>query len=109
MGNRLLHLSRMIVRDLGVMDYRSAWALQESVHADVVEGGEEQLLLVEHPPVITFGRRPNVQRNLIASEEELAKLGVEVVQSDRGGDITFHGPGQIVAYPIVRPMKSDVP
>jgi lipoyl(octanoyl) transferase len=68
----------------------------------VLAGGQERILFVEHPPVITFGRRPGVARNLIASDEQLATLGVEVIQSDRGGDITFHGPGQIVAYPIIR-------
>jgi lipoyl(octanoyl) transferase len=92
----------MIVTDLGTMPYRDAWREQERVHEDVVAGGPERLLLVEHPPVITFGRRAGVERNLLASDEQLAKLGVEVVQSDRGGDITFHGPGQVVAYPIVR-------
>ena len=92
----------MKVIDLGQMPYREAWAIQEQAHADVLSGGEEQLFFVEHPPVITFGRRAGVSRNLLASEEQLARLGVEVVQSDRGGDITFHGPGQIVAYPIVR-------
>jgi lipoyl(octanoyl) transferase len=92
----------MIVRDLGTMAYRQAWALQEEAHAAVVAGGEEQLLLVEHPPVITFGRRPVGQRHLLASPEQLAQRGVEVVASDRGGDVTFHGPGQVVAYPIVR-------
>ncbi|HEY2588959.1 MAG TPA: lipoyl(octanoyl) transferase LipB [Tepidisphaeraceae bacterium] len=92
----------MRVEDLGRMAYRDAWVLQEAAHQQVLAGGEERLLLVEHPPVITFGRRPGVARNLVASDEQLAKLGVEVVQSDRGGDITFHGPGQIVAYPIVR-------
>ncbi len=92
----------MLVEDLGTMPYRNAWAHQERVHADVVAKGEERLLLVEHPPVITCGRRPNVAKNLIATPDQLAKLGVEFVESDRGGDITFHGPGQLVAYPIVR-------
>ena len=92
----------MRVEDLGTMPYRQAWAAQEAAHAQVLAGGEERLFLVEHPPVITFGRRPGVARNLIATDEELARLGVEVVQSDRGGDITFHGPGQLVVYPIVR-------
>lgn len=92
----------MQVEDLGQLGYRAAWAVQERVHAQVVGGGAERLLLVEHPPVITFGRRPGVARHLVASAQRLAELGVEVVQSDRGGDITFHGPGQLVAYPIVR-------
>ncbi len=92
----------MLVQDLGLLPYRDAWSLQERVHREVADGAEERLLLVEHPPVITFGRRPNVHRNLVASDEELVSRGVEVVQSDRGGDITFHGPGQLVAYPIAR-------
>jgi lipoyl(octanoyl) transferase len=92
----------MLVEDLGTMPYRDAWAYQERVHADVVAGGEVRLLLVEHPPVITCGRRPNIAKNLIATPDQLRKLGVEFVESDRGGDITFHGPGQLVAYPIVR-------
>jgi lipoyl(octanoyl) transferase len=92
----------MHIRDLGTMEYRAAWRAQEHAHEQVVNGAEEQLLFVEHPPVITFGRRPEVNRNVIASEEQLARLGVDVVQSDRGGDVTFHGPGQVVAYPIVR-------
>src|SRR5207253_9179119 len=92
----------MDVVNLGFESYRNAWALQEQAHADVLGGGEERILIVEHPPVITFGRRPALEKNLIASQEQLEELGVEVVQSDRGGDITFHGPGQLVVYPIIR-------
>ncbi len=88
--------------DLGQMNYRDAWAEQLRVHEEVVAGGPERLLLVEHPRVITMGRRGDCQRHLLVSPERLAELGVELVQSDRGGDITWHGPGQLVAYPIVR-------
>jgi lipoate-protein ligase B len=92
----------MRIEDLGTTNYRRAWALQEAVHAEVLAGGEERILFVEHPPVITLGRRPGVAGNVIASDEQLKAAGVEVVQSDRGGDVTFHGPGQVVAYPVIR-------
>jgi len=93
----------MIVEDLNLMGYREAWERQECAHEAVVAGGEERLLLVEHHPVITFGRRAEAAaKNLIASPHRLAEMGVEVVESDRGGDITFHGPGQLVVYPIVK-------
>lgn len=97
----------MIVTDLGTLNYQVAWEMQEQAHARVLAGGEEELLLVEHPPVITLGRRGSIEgsemkRHLLATPDALAAAGVELVQSDRGGDITFHGPGQIVAYPIIR-------
>src|SRR3954452_8548530 len=100
----------MLITDLGTLAYRDAWRLQEAAHEEVLAGGEERILLVEHPPVITLGRRADrgdaggdgVVQHLVASPEYLQQLGVELVQSDRGGDITFHGPGQVVAYPIVR-------
>ncbi len=97
-----LQFNPMTIVDLGMMAYREAWAVQERAHAEVLAGGEERVLFVEHPPVITFGRRPGLERNLVASDERLKELAVEVVHSDRGGDITFHGPGQLVAYPIIR-------
>lgn len=90
--------------DLGFSVYREAWRKQEQAHEEVFHGGEEILLLVEHPPVITFGRRSELegQKNLLAAKPMLDELGVEIVQSDRGGDVTFHGPGQLVVYPIIR-------
>ena len=97
----------MIVTDLGLMPYRRAWEIQEQAHARVQAGADEQLLLVEHPPVVTLGRRAAVDphaagANLLATPAALAAAGVDLVQSDRGGDVTFHGPGQLVAYPVVR-------
>src|SRR5437764_12655274 len=93
----------MHVGDLGLIPYKDAWKIQEEVHAQVVAGEEEILLLLEHPPVITLGRRAaDSHKNLLASADALRQLGVELVESDRGGDITFHGPGQLVAYPILR-------
>jgi lipoyl(octanoyl) transferase len=92
----------VIVEDLGNVAYRDAWALQEQRHADVVAGGEERLLLVEHPPVITLGRRAGQMRNVTTAVGLLQQAGVGLVESDRGGDVTFHGPGQLVAYPIIR-------
>ncbi|MGA2584469.1 MAG: lipoyl(octanoyl) transferase LipB [Tepidisphaeraceae bacterium] len=92
----------MRVVDLGRMAYRKAWAVQEDAHANVLTGDEEMLLIVEHPAVITLGRRGSAIENLISSQQRLEEAGIELVQSDRGGDITLHSPGQIVAYPIIR-------
>ncbi len=90
------------IADLGLMPYRQAWELQERAHESVVAGAAETILIVEHPPVVTLGRRAESIENLTSSPRELQQAGVELVHSDRGGDITYHGPGQIVAYPIIR-------
>jgi lipoyl(octanoyl) transferase len=93
----------LVFRDLGRMSYDAALAEQRRTHAAVVAGDlPPTVLLVEHDPVITLSRRPGVRDHLIASESLLEQHGVTVAQTDRGGDITYHGPGQIVAYPIVR-------
>lgn len=84
----------------GRTDYEEAWENQEVLAAAVREGAEDRLVFVEHPPVYTFGRRVRPE-NLLAAPEALAERGARVVESDRGGDITFHGPGQVVAYPIL--------
>jgi lipoate-protein ligase B len=89
------------VRRLGTIGYRDAWALQRRLLAARGEDGiPDTLLLLEHPPVITLGRAGSTD-HLLGGEEELEDRGVELVASDRGGDITFHGPGQIVGYAIV--------
>ena len=98
------------IRDLGRMRYADALAIQQ----DLVERRKQglisdQLLFVEHPHVITQGRNGRAE-NLLASEEALRSAGIEFYPTNRGGDITYHGPGQIVGYPIVdlREWKRDV-
>ena len=95
------------IEDLGRIGYAEAYAVQQQRHAAVVESrsAESQLLgsllLVEHNPVVTVTRRPDAASHIVASEQLLAQQGVEVVETDRGGDVTYHGPGQLVVYPIV--------
>ena len=89
------------VRRLGRIGYDRAWDLQrEVVMARQAGAAPDTLLLLEHPPVITLGRSGDAA-HLLGNEEELERRGVEFVATDRGGDITFHGPGQIVGYAIV--------
>jgi lipoyl(octanoyl) transferase len=83
------------------MDYREALELQTRLWQQVSSGeGQDTLLLVEHPPVITLGVRGK-QEHILLPEEERKRLGVSTVQVSRGGDVTYHGPGQIVGYPIM--------
>ncbi len=93
----------LIALDLGVMDYRAAWDTQLQWHKKVLNGSCSNgvLLLVEHPAVITIGRHPGAQEHLLADSNVLTQRGVAVESTDRGGDITFHGPGQLVLYPII--------
>ena len=88
------------VFQLGTIDYATGLRLQEKLVALRKEGRvTDVLLLLEHTPVITLGRNAK-SKNIVASPELLAQRGVEVFECDRGGDVTFHGPGQLVAYPI---------
>lgn len=90
------------VERLGLVPYGQALELQRQVARDRIAGtiGEDVLLLVEHPPVVTLGRSSK-ERHLLASPELLAARGVELFEVERGGDVTFHGPGQLVGYPII--------
>jgi lipoyl(octanoyl) transferase len=89
------------VSHLGVLDYLTAWRWQTATADALREGsGQEALAFVEHPPVYTFGRRVR-PKHLLVDIETLNLRGADVIESDRGGDITFHGPGQLVCYPIL--------
>lgn len=96
--------------DLGRMRYGEALAVQlELVERRKRGEGSDTLLFVEHPHVVTMGRNGN-ERHVLASAEILARTGIEFFETDRGGDVTYHGPGQIVGYPILdlREWKRDV-
>lgn len=99
---------KVAYRDLGTMEYEACWRLQQELfdaalarkaaHLPATTAGE--LLLVEHPPVYTLGKSGKSE-NLLVTEQYLASLGATFFHIDRGGDITFHGPGQLVGYPIL--------
>lgn len=85
--------------DLGRCGYEDAWAVQREKAEQVMQGGAETLILVEHPAVLTLGAGFH-EENLLLTPEQYAERGIEIVRTDRGGDVTFHGPDQLVIYPI---------
>lgn len=100
------------VRRLGTVPYADALAMQRALVEERKAGRvPDLLLLLEHPAVITLGVRGDGGRsNIVATPEKLAELGVDVLETGRGGDVTYHGPGQIVGYPIIdlKPDRCDV-
>jgi len=97
----------MIYNDIGLKEYKEAWDFQESVHAGVLTAREQDknstqagmLIFCEHPHVFTLGKSGQ-QNNLLINDEFLKKIHASYYRSNRGGDITYHGPGQVVGYPI---------
>src|SRR5512134_2581026 len=89
------------VLDLGLIEYEAAWKLQDQYALEIAEGKRPPtLLLLEHPHVYTFGRRGK-QENLLWGEAQLKDKGIAMHWVDRGGDVTYHGPGQLVGYPLI--------
>jgi lipoyl(octanoyl) transferase len=87
---------------LGQIDYRAAWDLQRRLAGERADDRiPDQLLLLEHPAVLTLGRHAD-ESHVLASPKELKQRGIEVIRVERGGEVTYHGPGQLVAYPILQ-------
>ncbi|HLV61380.1 MAG TPA: lipoyl(octanoyl) transferase LipB [Fredinandcohnia sp.] len=100
----------MIVRKLGLVEYEDGLALMQTLARRREAGeGEDVLLLLEHPPVLTLGRAAK-RDHILLPPEELERRGVRVFETDRGGDVTYHGPGQLVGYPVfdLKPDRKDV-
>jgi lipoyl(octanoyl) transferase len=102
----------LVVRRLGVVSYADGLALQQDLVARRTAGEiEDHLLLLEHTHVLTLGvKAGSARQNVLATPERLAELGVELHETGRGGDVTYHGPGQLVGYPILslKPDRCDV-
>lgn len=94
-------------QNIGLTPYSKALEIQQEVHAAVLDGAEDTLILCEHPSVYTFGKSAD-RNNLLISPEFLKSINAEVHETERGGDITYHGPGQLVGYPIINLRKHGV-
>ncbi len=98
------------IQDWGIIEYNEAWARQKEIAADIQsKRNRNVLVLCEHPTVLTIGRSGGAE-NVLMSKEFLNQLGVQVVNIDRGGDVTMHNPGQLVGYPIfnLSSLKEDL-
>lgn len=114
-------MNQVLFKDIGSKDYKEAWDIQNKLFQDIIDiklanrNREEKiiaqnhLLFTEHPPVYTLGKSGDLS-NLLLNEDQLKKKGISFFKSNRGGDITFHGPGQIVGYPILdlEAFKPDI-
>ena len=107
-GSMSTNNMKLEILDLGLIEYEQAWKLQDQYAAEIAQGKRPPtLLLLEHPHVYTFGRRGK-QENLLWGESQLQEKGIAIHWVDRGGDVTYHGPGQLVGYPLL-PLGSPHP
>lgn len=97
----------MNVIDFGLLKYESAWKKQIQVHEQVVQDGIPSVIFVEHPAVLTFGKNADAT-NLLFSKGYYLDKGIELYETDRGGDVTAHMPGQMVVYPIIPVTKLNL-
>ena len=102
-------LGRWYFVDLGSVAYEPAWDLQKTILETKKKDGSfpDVVLFLEHPPVFTLGRRGGME-NLKVSECVFKESGIEIIQVERGGDITYHGPGQLVGYPVIHLQKNGL-
>lgn len=92
----------LVIRRLGLVPYVEAWELQKRMlAARIAAEAPDTLLLLEHPPVYTLGRN-SLAEHILVSDQDLARRGASVERIERGGEVTYHGPGQLVAYPIIK-------
>ncbi len=96
------------IEDLGVMDYMEVHAMQLRCVANQLHGsGDEYVYMTEHPPVYTVGKSGTLS-SLLKSREEIADNGIDIIECERGGNITYHGPGQVVVYPVVNLRRRNL-
>ncbi len=104
------HQNKIHLLNLGLQKYNNAWNLQKQIFQEVTKNrNQNYLILTEHPPVITLGKSSK-EKNIVTNQNVLQSENIDVVEIDRGGDVTFHGPGQIVGYPIfnLENFKKDI-
>jgi lipoyl(octanoyl) transferase len=94
-------------KNIGLKPYAEALNVQQEVHQTIIDGGPDTLILCEHPHVYTFGKSADIT-NLLVDSDFLKTINAEVYETDRGGDITYHGPGQLVGYPIINLRKHGI-
>ncbi len=92
-----MHICRL--NDLGLIDYSEAYRIQQETLREVIQGGHQCLIICEHYPIFTLGRLAT-EANFLLSKDDIENRGAKILRINRGGEVTFHGPGQLVVYPI---------